>query len=78
MGVVLLAIAGYDNTAYLPSLTNPQSSLTLANSSSSLFTLKTMSWVSILVPFVIGYIWYVWRKMNAGGLTNQDIEGHSY
>ncbi len=76
--VVLLAIAGYDNTAYLPSLTNPQSSLTLANSSSSLFTLKTMSWVSILVPFVIGYIWYVWRKMNAGGLTNQDIEGHSY
>lgn len=78
--VSLLAVAGYGGTAYLPSLTHPESSLTLANSSSSLFTLKVMSWVSILVPFVLTYIWYVWRKMNAGGLSPQDVapDKHAY
>lgn len=76
--VALFAIAGYNSTCYLPSVSHPQSSLTLANSSSSLFTLKTMSWVSILVPFVIAYIWYVWRKMNAGGLSAADVEGNGH
>lgn len=74
----LLAIAGYNGTAYLPSLLDAQSSLTLANSSSSLFTLKVMSTVSLLVPFVIAYIWYVWRKMNASPLTRKDVSGDAH
>lgn len=69
----LLAVAGYNHTAYLPSTMDLQSSLTLANSSSSLFTLKVMSAVSLLVPFVLAYIWYVWRKMNSKPLTKADI-----
>lgn len=74
----LLAIAGYNGTAYLPSLLDAQSSLTLANSSSSMFTLKVMSIVSLLVPFVIAYIWYVWRKMNASPLTRKDVSGDAH
>ena len=60
----LLLTAGFGNTAYYPSLADMQSSLTIANSSSSLFTLKAMSVVSLLIPFVLGYIWYVWRIMD--------------
>lgn len=71
--VSLLAIIGYNGTSYLPSVIDPQSSLTLANSSSSLFTLKVMSVVSLLVPFVLAYIWYVWRKMNARPLDKEDV-----
>jgi cytochrome d ubiquinol oxidase subunit II len=59
----LLLIAGFGNTAYYPSVVDPQSSLTIANSSSSLFTLKTMSVVSLAIPFVLAYIWYVWHAM---------------
>ncbi len=72
--ISLFAVAGYNNTCYLPSNTHPQSSLTLANSSSSLYTLKTMSWVSLFIPVVILYIAYVWRKMNHGGISPKDIE----
>lgn len=72
--VALFAVAGYGDTCYLPSVSHPESSLTLANSSSSLYTLRTMAWVSIAVPFVLAYIIYVWRKMNSGGLSNKDIE----
>jgi len=60
----LLLIAGFGNTAYYPSLADMQSSLTIANSSSSLFTLKTMSVVSLLIPFVLAYICYVWYSMD--------------
>ena len=60
----LLLVAGFGNTAYYPSLVDMQSSLTIANSSSSLFTLKAMSVVSLLIPFVLAYIWYVWRAMD--------------
>lgn len=76
--VVLFLIAGYGDTAYLPSLCDPQSSLSIANSSSSEFTLTVMSWVSILVPFVLGYIWYVWSKMNAKPLTEKELETESH
>lgn len=62
--LVLFLIAGFNHTAYYPSLINIQSSLTIANSSSSLFTLKTMSIVSLFIPFVLAYIWYVWRVMD--------------
>ncbi|MCM1066771.1 MAG: cytochrome d ubiquinol oxidase subunit II [Muribaculaceae bacterium] len=76
---VLFCIAGYAGTAYLPSTTDINSSLTIANSSSSEFTLTTMSFVSVLVPFVLAYIWYVWRKMNAKPLTEKELETeHGY
>lgn len=78
--IALFAVAGYNNTCYLPSNTYPQSSLTIANSSSSLYTLKTMSVVSLFIPVVIAYIIYVWRKMNHGGLSETDMKanGHEY
>jgi len=60
----LLLIAGFGNTAYYPSLADTQSSLTIANSSSSLFTLQTMSIVSIFIVPVLAYIVYVWRAMD--------------
>jgi cytochrome d ubiquinol oxidase subunit II len=67
-GVVLTVFAlfltvGYHQTAYYPSAVDPQSSLTLANSSASEFTLRTMFYVSLLVPFVVAYIVYVWRAL---------------
>lgn len=60
----LLICAAYNNTVYFPSTVSLQDSLTLANSSSSLFTLKVMAYVSIAVPFVVWYIAIVWRKMS--------------
>ncbi len=76
--VVLFCIAGYGHTAYMPSNLDPQSSLSISNSSSSLFTLKVMSWVSVLVPFVLAYIWIVWRKMNSAPLTEEELEKDSH
>ncbi|WP_308275181.1 cytochrome d ubiquinol oxidase subunit II [Prevotella sp.] len=60
----LLLVAGWGNTAYYPSNTDLQCSLTIANSCSSEFTLRTMFYVSLLVPFVFGYIAYIWRVMD--------------
>ena len=74
----LLLCAGLNNTAYYPSLADLQSSLTIANSSSSEFTLQVMSVVSILVPFVLAYIAYVWRSMNRGGITHKDIDANAH
>lgn len=62
--ISLFWAAGYGDTAFLPSLTDPMSSLTIRNASSSEFTLSAMSYASIFIPFVIAYIWYVWRKMD--------------
>ena len=78
--LTLFWVAGYNNTPYYPSLSDPASSLTIANSSSTQFTLKVMSVVSILVPFVVAYIAYVWYKMNARPLTpaEMDSDSHSY
>lgn len=59
----LLLNVGFFNTAYYPSNIDLQSSLTIANSCSSLFTLKTMAFVSILIPFVLLYIVYAWRSL---------------
>lgn len=78
--LALLLIAGYNNTAYYPSFTDLQSSLTLANSCSSEFTLKTMAYVSILVPFVIAYIFYAWRCIDNKKIDAKEMGegGHSY
>ena len=62
--LALFWIAGYNNTPYYPSLTDPASSLTIFNSSSSLFTLTCMSWVSVIIPFVVAYIAYAWYAMD--------------
>ncbi len=68
-------LAGFNGTAYYPSSTDLQSSLTIRNSSSSFFTLKVMSWVSLLIPFVVAYIAYAWRAMDRRKITTEEIEG---
>lgn len=72
--LALLLCAGWNNTAYYPSNADLQSSLTIANSCSSEFTLKTMAVVSLLVPFVLAYIIYAWRKIDARKITLEEIE----
>lgn len=72
--LALLLCAGYNNTAYYPSTADLQSSLTLSNSCSGLFTLKVMSFASLLIPFVLAYIVYAWRAIDRKRLTTEDIE----
>ncbi len=67
-------LAGFNGTTYYPSLTDLQSSLTIRNSSSSYFTLKVMSWVSLLIPFVVAYIAFAWRAMDHRKITREEIE----
>lgn len=76
--LALLLLAGYNNTAYYPSLVDPQSSLTIYNSSSSEFTLTVMSWVSLLIPFVAAYIWYAWRSLNREPITRAEMENNDH
>ena len=73
-------LAGFNNTAYYPSYTDLQSSLTIRNSSSSYFTLQVMSCVSLLIPFVLAYIVYAWRQMDRKKITEEEItsEEHKY
>lgn len=68
-------LAGFNGTAYYPSYTDLQSSLTIRNSSSSYFTLKVMSWVSLLIPFVVAYIAYAWHAMDKRKITREEITG---
>ena len=70
---MLLFITGVNNTAFYPSVTDLQSSLTLQNSSSSMFTLKTMSVVSFFIPIVIGYIFYAWRALENKHMSLEEI-----
>jgi cytochrome d ubiquinol oxidase subunit II len=76
----LFSLAGYNNTAYYPSTFDLQSSLTIINSSSSRYTLIVMSYVSLLVPFVLAYIIYTWRSMNREKISIDEIrnESHAY
>lgn len=74
----LFFIAGYNHTPYYPSAADMQSSLTICNSSSSLFTLKTMSVVSLLIPFVLAYIFYVWRAMDKKPITASEMESNEH
>lgn len=79
-GVALFFLAGYGGSAFYPSAKDPGSSLTLAKSSSSLFTLKTMMFVSFIIPFVLAYIWIAWRAINKKKITAAEMtEGsHTY
>lgn len=70
----LFLVAGYNGTAYYPSVTDLQSSLTISNSSSSLFTLKTMTIVSFIIPFVLAYVIYAWRSMDRKSLTVDELD----
>lgn len=72
--LVLLLLAGWNNTAYYPSTADLQSSLTIRNSCSSEFTLRTMAVVSLLIPFVLAYIAYAWRAMDRKKLTREEVE----
>lgn len=77
--LVLLLCAGWNNTAYYPSNADLQSSLTIANSSGSVFTLTAMSVVSLLIPFVLVYIFAAWRAIDRKSITEQEItEDESY
>mgnify|MGYP003074952366 FL=1 len=78
--LALLLLAGYNHTAYYPSVTDLQSSLTLSNSCSSEFTLKTMSVVSLLIPFVLAYIFYAWRSIDRKKIDAQEMkeDEHTY
>jgi len=74
----LFSLAGYNNTAYYPSSFDLQSSLTITNSSSSHYTLITMSYVSLLVPFVLAYIFYAWKSINREKITSEEIQTGSH
>lgn len=72
--MAVLMLAGYNGTAYYPSSADLQSSLTIENSSSSEFTLKVMTYVSFIIPFVLAYIVYAWRSMDRKPITSVELE----
>jgi cytochrome d ubiquinol oxidase subunit II len=76
----LFLLAGFNNTSFYPSVYDLQDSLTIHNASSSYYTLKAMSIVSFLVPFVLAYIWYAWRSINRSRITGEELkhETHAY
>jgi cytochrome d ubiquinol oxidase subunit II len=75
VGLAIFSLAGYNNTAFYPSVTDLQSSLTIHNASSSKYTLTVMSYVALAVPFVLAYIAYVWKLMDAKQLTLAELSG---
>ena len=77
--LTLLLCSAWNHTAYYPSTADLQSSLTIANSCSSEFTLRTMAYVSVLIPFVLAYIAYAWYAMDKKKLDKTEIAGgHGY
>lgn len=72
--MALFMLAGYNGTAYYPSYSDLQSSLTISGSCSSEFTLKVMTYVSFLIPFVLAYIIYAWRSMDRKSITAEEME----
>ena len=78
--IALMLVAGFNGTAFYPSAYDLNSSLTIDKASSSLFTLKTMMYVSFIVPFVIAYIWFAWKAINNKKISAEEMEteGHIY
>jgi cytochrome d ubiquinol oxidase subunit II len=72
--IALLLLAGFNGTAFYPSTEDLNSSLSIYKASSSLFTLKTMMYVSFIVPLVLGYIWYAWKSINKRRITGEELE----
>ncbi len=82
VGLTVFGLAGFNNTAFYPSKVDLQSSLTIYNASSTVYTLQVMSWVALAIPFVLAYVAYVWwlmdsKKMSVAELSNPDA-GHMY
>ena len=78
--IVLFLITGYNNTAYYPSTADLQSSLTLQNSCSSEFTLTAMFYASLVIPFVLAYIYYAWRSIDSKKIDKTELktDEHAY
>ena len=76
--LTLFCLLGFNNTAIYPSLSDLQSSLSIVNSSGSHYTLTVMSYVSLLVPIVLGYIIFVWRSMDKEKITADEIRSDSH
>ncbi|MEA5005927.1 MAG: cytochrome d ubiquinol oxidase subunit II [Rikenellaceae bacterium] len=77
----ILLCAAFNNTAYYVSNYDIQESLTLYNSSSSLFTLKVMAYVSLIIPVVVAYIAYVWRALTRKQISSEALnaqDSHKY
>ena len=76
--LALFLVAGFNNTAFYPSVYELKSSLTIFNASSSKFTLKTMMYVSFVIPFVAAYIWYAWKAINNKKITDDEMKGEEH
>lgn len=76
--LALFLVAGYNNTSYYPSAYDIQSSLTIANSSSSYFTLKAMAYVSLIIPFVLAYIYFAWRAIDKKSITIEEMKSDDH
>jgi cytochrome bd ubiquinol oxidase subunit II len=76
--LALFLLAGFNNTAYYPSTADLQSSLTIENSSSSYYTLVAMSYVSLLVPFVLAYIWYAWSAIDKKKIDLEELKNETH
>ncbi len=74
VGISLFSILGYNHTSFYHSLYNLQSSLSIENASGSKYTLTTMSYVSLLVPIVLAYIFFAWRAMDRGGMDENSLK----
>ena len=75
----LFLLVGFNRTAFYPSISRLEDSLTIFNASSSQYTLETMAYVSLLIPFVLAYIFYVWRALNRSTMGMQDVkDDHAY
>jgi cytochrome bd ubiquinol oxidase subunit II len=77
----LFILAGFNGTAFYPSVYDLQSSLTIQNSSSSHYTLTAMSYVSLMIPFVIAYIWWAWKAINNKKIDAEEMNekgSHQY
>ncbi len=77
LGLAIFGMAGFNNTAFYPSKVDLQSSLTIYNASSSLYTLQVMTWVALLIPVVLAYVIYVWRSMDNKKMSLMDLGGRS-
>jgi cytochrome d ubiquinol oxidase subunit II len=74
----LFLLAGFNHTAYYPSTFDLQSSLTIVNSSSSQYTLTVMSYVSLLVPIVLAYVWIAWRSIDNKKIDMEELKNESH
>ncbi|RUM38884.1 MAG: cytochrome d ubiquinol oxidase subunit II [Desulfobulbus sp.] len=77
LGLAIFGMAGFNNTAFYPSKVDLQSSLTIYNASSTLYTLQVMTWVALLIPVVLAYIIYVWKSMDSRKMSLADLGGRS-